>query len=713
MLERIPLIYYALSGLFNFFALSALAIFAFSKNPKLSINRIFSIFTLTASGWGLFHFLWLRTVENASLADFYLRTVMLFVIFMPATFTHFILTFLKVDYDKRINLGNYIISFIIGATVYTPLYAKNMGSFLVFPFWLRPGPFFHLHLLHFIGNVIYSHFLMFRALKGQSGILRNQVFYVFIGTAVGYSAGLFNYFPWYRIPIPPFLNPLVSVYVAFVSYAIIKFRLMDIKVALTRAGVFIAVYPLILGIPFWIGFKYLGQGPWILPVSIMAVFATAGPFIYIFLQRRAEEALLKERRSYQETINNLSESMIDIRDIDKLFSTITSTITEAIKIKFAVIYLKQEDYKSFQLKSCYPEEAKSQFQEFIPLGDSFIDILNQRKKPLLSEEIGHHEKINLDSGVVIPCFGRDGLIGFIILGAKQNHQMYTTDDLSVLETLSYNTSSTIENCTYWKEIEDRQRKARLQEMDTYSYSLAHEIYNPMYVISGEVGFLKKYLLKHITDPEDYKEAEAACKFALEASQRVSGMVEAIREFGAPVTDKDSPLKTEDIVETFYQVYYPKFKDKGIIFEKNIPQGLGYVRGQKPQLMQVLAILSDNAIQAMSDIKEKKITLKAEPVNQDRIRIVFRDSGHGIKKELLPIIFAPFTTTKASTEGTGMGLYNAKNMVERHKGKIWAESEGEGKGASFIMELPVAKDVKPEEFKKKDTKTLFINLPEEE
>jgi len=256
MLERIPLIYYALSGLFNFIALFTLAIFVFLQNPKLSLNRIFTIFTLTASGWGLFHFLWLTTLNKSFLAEFYLRTVMLFVIFMPTTFTHFISIFLKTDFDRRINIGNYLISFLLGVTVYTPLFAKDMSSFLVFPYWLKPGPVFHFHLLHFLANVIFTHFLMLRILKHQSGIFRNQVLYVFIGTSIGYAAGVLNYFPWYRLPIPPFLNPLVSVYVVFVGYAIARYRLMNINLVITRAGIFAVVYTIVLGFPFLLGYKY-------------------------------------------------------------------------------------------------------------------------------------------------------------------------------------------------------------------------------------------------------------------------------------------------------------------------------------------------------------------------------------------------------------------------------------------------------------------------
>ena len=95
MLERIPLTYYAFAGLVNFIASFVLALFVLSKNPKSSVNRIFSIFALIASCWGLSHFLWLRTIDNTSLAEFYLRTVMLIVVFVPAAFTHFILTFLS------------------------------------------------------------------------------------------------------------------------------------------------------------------------------------------------------------------------------------------------------------------------------------------------------------------------------------------------------------------------------------------------------------------------------------------------------------------------------------------------------------------------------------------------------------------------------------------------------------------------------------------
>ncbi|MEK7208537.1 MAG: ATP-binding protein [Patescibacteria group bacterium] len=69
-----------------------------------------------------------------------------------------------------------------------------------------------------------------------------------------------------------------------------------------------------------------------------------------------------------------------------------------------------------------------------------------------------------------------------------------------------------------------------------------------------------------------------------------------------------------------------------------------------------------------------------------------DTGVGIAQETLPHLFKKFSrasdASKANLKGTGLGLYVAKQLVEAQGGKIWAESEGEGKGATFSVELPL-------------------------
>ena len=569
-----------------------------------------------------------------------------------------------------------------------------------FPFWPTAGPAYIYFIIYFLVFATYGCYLLLKELRVASGAKRNQLIYIFVGSMIGYIGGSTNFPLWYDIKVYPVGNILSSVYVGLIGYAILRYRLLNITILVTRTFIFTIVYVLVLGIPFWLGYRY---GVWKNATWLMVVLATAGPFIYTYLRRQAEDVILREQRRYQQALRKLAESMLHIRQLDELLKTVTSVIVDTVKVSFAGVYLKNQQYGAYHLRSCSPDWQKGSFHEYLPLDYLLVKSLISQKRPILGEEVGAKDKPQQDSGLVVPFFVEEGLIGFMVLGPKPNNQMYTPDDVLAFETLSYSTSLAIENCIYWKEIEDRQRKARLQEMDAYSYSLAHEIDNPMQVILGQAQLLEKEYLKNVS-AKRRKELNDSFGFITEAAKRVSGMVRAIREFGSQVTGELKPVKVEDVVESFSRLYFPQFKTNGVLFNKEIASNLGYLRAEKPELMQVLVILANNAVHAMKYAKEKKVTLKAERTIHHSVKISLSDTGYGIKKELMPIIFTPFTTTKASTEGTGMGLYNAKKIVERHKGKLEVESGGENKGATFIIELPVAKNISKKELEKDETKS---------
>jgi len=74
-----------------------------------------------------------------------------------------------------------------------------------------------------------------------------------------------------------------------------------------------------------------------------------------------------------------------------------------------------------------------------------------------------------------------------------------------------------------------------------------------------------------------------------------------------------------------------------------------------------------------------------------------DTGAGIPAEALPKLFEKFVRARNANEinvtGTGLGLYVAREMMDKHNGKIWAESKGEGKGSTFVVEIPLTKNPK--------------------
>ncbi len=698
--------YYQIGSIVTAIISMSVGLLVYYRNKQNIINITWVFLSLSIAVWSFSTFM-MTFSKDIIEGIFWSRALHLGAIFIPAFFIHFSAAILGLDSDKKkIIIFAYILSTILSIiNLFTPLLISSAAHKLTFNYYPVAGRLYILFLLMFSGFPIYSVILMTKAYVNQTAYRRNQLRYLIIASLIGFVGGATNFPLVLNIPIYPAGHPLVALYAIIITYAIIKYRLMSINIALTRAGILVVLYGLILGIPFWIGNI---TKSWLISTTLAVFLASVGPFLYQYLRRRAEDVILKEQKRYQRALRELSKTMTRIRDLDELLKTISSTIVDTVKVGFSAIYIKEEEYSAYRLKSYYPKDSQSRFEEVIPFDYPLVNLLSQQKRPLLSDEIGRQDKINLDSGLVIPCVVEDELLGFMVLGAKPNNQMYTTDDVLVFETLSYSTSLAIENCIFWKEIEDRHRKARLQEMDTYSYSLAHEIDNPMQTILGHTELLKKMLLNLDIPQDKRKELMESIEYILDSRERVSGMVKAIRDFGQKTTGDFKALNIEDVADSFIKLYYPKFKDKAVFFEEiNNLKSPVFVRGEKQELMQVLFIVSNNAIHAMTGLKEKKASLKLDTVNHDRIRLSFSDNGYGIKKENLEIIFKPFVTTKASTEGTGMGLHNAKKIIEQHKGKIWSESAGSGQGATFIIELPIAKDIKPEEFEDKNkSKRMF-------
>lgn len=157
-------------------------------------------------------------------------------------------------------------------------------------------------------------------------------------------------------------------------------------------------------------------------------------------------------------------------------------------------------------------------------------------------------------------------------------------------------------------------------------------------------------------------------------------------------------KMEDICQEVIDTLALKAKEHKLDLE--------YIKPDKPlpevmidgaKVREVISNLADNAIKYTP---EGGVKLKLEQVGEN-IRVIVSDTGIGIPKSELPYLFAKFSrgkdTSRLNTGGTGLGLYVGKEMIENNGGRIWAESDGEGKGSKFIVELPIEQS---EEFLKK-------------
>ena len=114
-----------------------------------------------------------------------------------------------------------------------------------------------------------------------------------------------------------------------------------------------------------------------------------------------------------------------------------------------------------------------------------------------------------------------------------------------------------------------------------------------------------------------------------------------------------------------------------------PQDDVYVYADKGRLTQVVSNLISNAIKFS---EEGTIMITSKEEEENKVVISVKDSGIGIHPEVLPRLFQKFATK--SYQGTGLGLYISKSIVEAHGGTMWAENNYNAKGASFDFALPI-------------------------
>ena len=130
---------------------------------------------------------------------------------------------------------------------------------------------------------------------------------------------------------------------------------------------------------------------------------------------------------------------------------------------------------------------------------------------------------------------------------------------------------------------------------------------------------------------------------------------------------------------------PHDKDIEVRFESKVKKASVMTEGDRERIFQVISNLLSNAIKFTE--KGEVVVVLDEKDGQAIISV--RDTGSGIAPEIYPNLFTKFATK--SEKGTGLGLFIAKNIVEAHGGKIWAENNSDGIGATFTFSLPILKE----------------------
>ena len=217
--------------------------------------------------------------------------------------------------------------------------------------------------------------------------------------------------------------------------------------------------------------------------------------------------------------------------------------------------------------------------------------------------------------------------------------------------------------------------------------VSHELRTPLTAIKGSMEALIDGVLPAEKETFEQIEQEADRLHRLVNDLQELSRVEA----GAFQLDRQ-PIEIETLVQAAIQRIAGQFQQKQIALTASLPPNIPVIQGDPDRLLQVLINLLSNACQhtpAGGQVYVQIVLQNSELV------VSIRDSGAGIAPEHIPHLFTRFyrvdkSRSRQSGGGSGIGLTIVKYLVEAHGGKIWAESEGVGKGSTFAFTLPVQK-----------------------
>jgi signal transduction histidine kinase len=222
---------------------------------------------------------------------------------------------------------------------------------------------------------------------------------------------------------------------------------------------------------------------------------------------------------------------------------------------------------------------------------------------------------------------------------------------------------------------------RNAELERFTYTVSHDLRSPIVTIKGFLGMLNRDIL------EDHRDRVTS------DMQRIAGAADKMEALLSDLLELSrigriiNPPDEIDLVKLAYETLETvdgRLRAKNIA--THVSPDLPRIHGDRIRLSEVLENLIDNAAKYMGEQSNPLIEIGTRIDNGEQV-IFVKDNGTGIEPQYLQKVFGLFEKLNPTSEGTGIGLALIKRIIEVHGGRIWAESEGLGKGSTFCFTIP--------------------------
>lgn len=238
--------------------------------------------------------------------------------------------------------------------------------------------------------------------------------------------------------------------------------------------------------------------------------------------------------------------------------------------------------------------------------------------------------------------------------------------------------------TRLRAMSEMENESRLASIGRLAAGVAHEINNPLAIISENAGYLKDLLMIEKAYSADERILDLVDD-VLDSVDRCGQITKRLLGFARHFEPLIQPLNVGHVVQQVLTFLRKEATYRNIDIVLSIPENLPKIYSDQGKLQQIFLNLINNAFQAMDDGGHLEIS--AFMIKGQRVAVSIKDNGCGISEENMKQIFEPFFSTKTKTGGTGLGLSITYGLIKKLEGDISVKSKL-GEGTTFTVTLPL-------------------------
>ncbi|RLC35097.1 hypothetical protein DRH14_01620 [Candidatus Shapirobacteria bacterium] len=570
-------------------------------------------------------------VNNSTIGTIFSHIACISAMFTAPTFYHFAVNFLKVNTPKEralIKLFYLIMFLFMPFFLFTDLFLNGSYKYF-FGYYSKAAVLHPFYLLIFFAIYLrgvwllgYNFYLYNKKKVYEGNPLEGiRMKYVLIAYFVA-LIGAIDYIPKYGIEFYPFGFSFEICFVLIITYAIVRYRLMDIYILLRKTVVYGILTGFMVGVVALITFcgqqyfeKLFATRQWLLSlVSVLLITAIFRP-LQISLQRFADRHIFHQHYEYREVLKEASKDLSRVKNLRSLLVMATKVISDTLIPDHIAIFIKNKKKNYFDIKISRGKRKIT--TKRIGGNNCLIQWLLREGKPVVYEELKYRlqtenfayrreeqrrmeelvdEMEKLNANVCIPAFLKKELQGGLILGARASGDMYTQEDLDLLQSLANHTATVINN------LQIQQEKDELTVDAIAALVKATEAKDPY--TSGHSERVTKYaeeIVEKLKDTPSFRNV-----FELQEKVHYAGLMHDVGKVGIPdsilhkpgkLTEeefriiKEHPVKSAEIISQIRDM--DREVIKGILHHHERWDGRGYPSGlagqEIPKIARILAV----------------------------------------------------------------------------------------------------------------------------